>query len=532
MGDDTTNRDKSFLSKLFPIFKGERVIFFSMAFIIALKIFIYTSVRQLKDTMVKQYVGAVALPFCKFMVLFGSSIFFVFYALGITVFDRRKLFYIVTVLFVSYFVLFGFFIKPNLSSFILSENMKNNIIHWLGNSRMYSFFNHKIFSFLGMCSFVLSVIFSLKKFCLKKLCKQFVIISGSCFSAYSLLYYLSSPKSVIFWKVPVTMIQYWPILLFYIVSELCAAFMLQLLFWDFANHQVDKKKAVRFYPAFLVIGQIGQFFGGLFGVYVNSDFIISLLIMFAGMSILGLHEFVYRSTKVETSGSKGTMKKSTSLIEAVKATFAIKEARLIAITVLCYGLGLNCIEFYWKLKLEAFSNLFSNSAIVYKTMLSKFNMLTSLFAAVFALFGSMIISYFSWFMTAISTPLIMTIGSILFYGSDLLQLMDAKMLVWIGGLCLVLFRSTKYTLFDSSKELVMVTLDKDVKSQCKLTDAYSSRIGKVGGSGFQQVLLVAFNNNYNAIGFKVVLLGTVLAVALSWTYVVYLISKYNKSKLS
>jgi AAA family ATP:ADP antiporter len=92
--------------------------------------------------------------------------------------------------------------------------------------------------------------------------------------------------------------------------------------------------------------------------------------------------------------------------------------------------------------------------------------------------------------------------------------------VFFGAAVNILIKSTKYALFDLTKEMAYIPLDEEMKVKGKaVVDVLGSRLGKSGGAGFQTLLFILFPGAtyfqiapYVAIAFVVICLLWIFAV--------------------
>lgn len=146
------------------------------------------------------------------------------------------------------------------------------------------------------------------------------------------------------------------------------------------------------------------------------------------------------------------------------------------------------------------------------------------------LIGSNILRRVSWTVAALITPVMILITGLLFFGfivfdSSIGLTMAAFigtspliMSVQVGMVQNVLSKATKYSLFDSTKEMSYIPLDDELKSKGKAAvDVVGGRFGKAGGGVIQStvfLLLPSYTFNEATPFFACIFFGIVIA----WVY--------------
>ena len=104
----------SLKSALFPIDGWEMPKFFSMSFMMFMIIYIYTTVRDTKDTLVVSACGAESITFLKvYGVLPAATMFMVLYSKLSSIFSKDQLFYVTAMPFFIFYAAFAFVLYPN-----------------------------------------------------------------------------------------------------------------------------------------------------------------------------------------------------------------------------------------------------------------------------------------------------------------------------------------------------------------------------------------------------------------------------------
>jgi ATP:ADP antiporter, AAA family len=452
----TKKAKPSFLGEVvrvfWPIDMHENKKFLPMAAMMFFILFNYSMLRSVKDGFVVTTIGPESISFLKTYVVLPSAILaMVVYAKLCNMMSQQKVFYTVTGFFVSYLAFFTFVLYPN-PGFAhpdpetiarISENFPN--------------------------------------------LKWFIRISGN-----------------------------WGVATFYAVSELWGSMMLSLLFWQFANQITKTEEAKRFYSMFGLLGNFALPLTAVVLVYFlgqeASDGLTFLPVLYIsianGLVVMWIYHWININVLTDKSlynpsSATQVKKKKTklSLGESFKLIFSSKYLGMIAILVLAYGISVNLIEGVWKAKIK---ELYPTKE-AYTVYMGHFQAWQGAGAILFMILGSNILRRVSWKTAAMLTPLMMFItGSAFFafilFDQELLPyigLISAaqplSLAVTIGMIQNVLSKATKYSLFDSTKEMAYIPLDDELKSKGKAAvDVVGGRFGKSGGGIIQSTFFIIF----------------------------------------
>jgi ATP:ADP antiporter, AAA family len=332
----------------------------------------------------------------------------------------------------------------------------------------------------------------------------------------------------------IALIRYWMFSLFYVMAESWSNIILSVLLWGFANEVTSITEARRFYALFgigvnasgMIAGEVGEFFAthmesstsslmGFFsflGAKTSWDQTLILfmgLVIFCGLASLGLfrwmHRNVFTDLRLSCPNLLSPKKTKPSFRETLRYVAKSNYLLYIAIIVLAYNLIINLTEVIWKSQLK---ELYPDPS-KYTANMSKVTFYTGLLATLGSYFlTGNIIRRLGWRWAALITPIIMGITGIGFFTFLFLRHFDfASQLVYsllgssplllcvfFGSLQNVLSRSSKYTVFDSTKEMAFIPLDPETKLKGKSAiDGIGSRLGKSGSSLILQILLMFFS---------------------------------------
>ena len=111
-------------SFLFPIYNREFKKFFAFTGIYFCMLMNYTFLRNMKDVLVLNAAGAGVITFLKtYCVTPAGVLFFILFVKLSNIFSREKLFYVIIIPFLAYFLVFGFVINPNFELFHPSKEV-------------------------------------------------------------------------------------------------------------------------------------------------------------------------------------------------------------------------------------------------------------------------------------------------------------------------------------------------------------------------------------------------------------------------
>jgi len=479
---------------LFPIRNVEYKKFFPMGIMMMFILFVYNIVRDTKDTLVVNSPGggSECLGFLKLYGVTPSAILFVILFMKLAnVLEREKLFYTIVVPFLAFFGAFAFIIYPNVDIFHMS----------------------------------LPRIQELQ-------------------AAYPNFH----------WVIPV--VGNWSYSLFYILAELWGSVVLSMLFWQFANQIVAIEQAKRFYGLFGMVGNLGLIVAGqliilfanqakktlstldpsiskelaeqiTFGT--NLKFLMSAVVI-AGVLICLLYRKINRDMQNNPEeyqvGQSSAKKKKAKLSmgESFKLVITNPYLGLIAVLVLSYGVAINLVEGVWKGQIKiAFPD--KND---YNKFMGEFTTWTGFITILLMIVGNNILRRLSWLKAAIITPVMVLATSVVFFYvvwnstaqdpmSPMLGTTVVMVAVIVGLIQNVLSKGTKYSLFDSTKNMAYIPLSDEEKSKGQAAvEVIGGRAGKSGGAFVQSTLLFLIGGNVSLASLTYILGPVVIVISLIW----------------
>ncbi len=478
-----------------PIHNFEIKKFLPMGLMMFCILFNYTVLRDTKDSIVVNAPGsgAEALAFIK---LYGTTpaaiLFMIIYAKLSNILSRQNLFYAALIPFLFFFAAFALFIYPNRGALHMAEET----IHALQGEYKY-----------------------------------------------------------LYWIIPV--IGNWSYSLFYILSELWGSVVISLLFWQFANEITRVSEAKRFYGMFGLIGNFGLMLSG-YTVYYFSNIRDSVpegvdpwgmtlnylmtFVVISGICVVAIYSWMNKSVLTDKrfydaevdTGKKKKDKPKLSLGESFKYLMQSPYLGLIAMIVLAYGVSINLVEGVWKGQIKI---RFPNEND-YNAFMGQFSFITGVVTVILMVVGNNVLRRLSWFAAAMITPIMILITSLIFFGvimygnsvNDPLYPMMSTTMVMIAVLAglaqNVLTKSTKYSLFDPTKEMAYIPLDQELKVKGKAAvDVIGGRAGKSGGAFIQSTL-----TGFVFVGSTLASLAHILAIVVVGVVIVWMVSVAGLSK--
>jgi len=489
-------RNSNFYQILWPIKSFEFTKFIQMATLMFTILLNQNLIRALKDSFIMTIVGPEVISFIKLWCEMPAGILFVIiYSKLCNIMTTEQVFRIIVVFFLTFFAVFAFILYP------------------------YQFYFHP----------------------------DPVVIS----------YYVEQHPHV---KWFIVLWGKWSFILFYVMGELWPIVIFTLLFWQLANKITKTEEAKRFYSFFNLFGQSNLLISGIVICYFvkQEHFLLVIygdledttevvlksiitVVIFTGLISLCLHYFIEKkiiSNKYNTNIiNRETIILNLGLKDSIKMIMKSRYLGFIFLLIFSYNTTINLIEGLWMSKVKTLYPMAQDFMNYQGNVL----FWTGVFTIFCTFIGSIIIRRYGWFIGAIVTPVMITVVGMLFFiliiNEEKLNIIckDSPLItpliiiVFIGGLQNVLCKGTKYSLFDTTKEMSYIPLDNEMKTKGKAAvDIIGTKIGKSLGSIIQFVIFTTMpNSEYQDVtGFLATIFG---AIGLIWILGVKVLAKeYNK----
>jgi len=491
----TLHKFSAFFDYLFPIERYELTKFLSITLLMFCILGIQNLIRAQKDSLVNTMIGTETIAFLKVWgVMPAAFLVTILYVKLVSCMKGEKIFYLIMSSFLGFFALFAFYIFPNYETFHLNPAKTANLIQLYPNL------------------------------------KWFILLASN-----------------------------WSISIFYVVAELWPNAVFALLFWQFVNKVTSVEESARFYPLFGLLGQTGLVISGLFlenqlniNNYVlnflnlqTASNIITVQVVLFVVLILGLiaittfwvlNHRILDVSNVEALQFK-VKKNQMTLLESFKMILSSRYIMLITVLLFSYGVAINLVEGPWK---SSVSRVHSD-VTSYNAFVGGYLKYTGVLTVAFVILGSNLVRRLGWLSAAIITPIMLFVTGIGFFSVanfetvsyfavSLFVFADPTTLALsMGALQNILSKSSKYTLFDSTKEMSYVPLDDDLKTKGKAAaDMIGTKLGKSTSALLQAMIFIIMPAaTYQSISIYLMIVFTI--VCFIWGWAVMALNKEYKA---
>lgn len=290
----------------------------------------------------------------------------------------------------------------------------------------------------------------------------------------------------------------WVFSVFYIFSELWGTIILGLLFWQFANEITRINEAKRFYAMFAFLGHFALLAAGFSAKHFctiqrqleangadGCGELINLIVIFvvlSGLVIVAIFRWINKKVLINpqyydaaaSNARRREKKPKMSVLESFKHVLSSKYIGLIAVLVVGYGASNNILGVIWKKQIK----LQYPNPTDYSDFMGTFSIWTGIATITLIYCFKGIVPKFGWFWGAIVTPMVLLIMGALFltfvfFNEGLTPIMAVYgitplfMALWVGTSQQILSKSSKYSMFDPTKEMSYIPLDPDLKVRGK-----------------------------------------------------------------
>lgn len=481
---------------LWPIYKHELPKFVPMAALMFCVLFNQNILRILKDSIVIPEIGAEVTSFAKvYCVTPVAALFVVIYAKMLNHLSFEKIYYYLLAFFVSFFVIFAFWIYPNADIYHMDCARSHSLMQAYPNFKWYIALvgNWSYIAFYVLAELWPNIFYIL-------LFWQFAneITTTEEAKRFYTLFSLFGNSALIF------------------VGLMMLSISSEMSFLKQCFNGVDNK--VLLVQSSILVVLIGSI-------------LAALLVRFVCTRVM-------KDPKLYAK-AKDTSDHTTKLgvADSFRYILGSKYLWLMLICSASFALSMNLVEAVWKAKA---SELYS-TVNAYAEFSSLYILWTGVTIMVMTIIGNHIMRHHSWFVAAVLTPLIMLITGTLFFvfvvfDSQLLSMVEGAMLmtplalaISMGTVQNILSKGTKYSIWDTSMAMLYIPLDDELRTKGKAAvDVVSSKVGKSSSGLVQSILFTLIPSaTYNSIA--PVLMVVFIVVCVIWIYAVDKIFKeYQK----
>ena len=344
----------------------------------------------------------------------------------------------------------------------------------------------------------------------------------------------------------IAMYRNWTLTCFYIVSELWGTIVLQVLVWGFANEITKIAEAPRFYSVMVIASNFATICAGQIAVALSSDQFDSslgfgssawdqtmtkILLFVVVLAIGALFAFRWMDKHVLSrqenfpSGPERTPEKESSkklsFRESLSCLARSKHLLGIATIVISYNLVINLVEVIWKDRLRLMYPSPSDYNIYVSNLVSAVGVISTIVSVLMA--G--IMGRLGWTKIALMTPCVLFVTSAAFFvclfGGDAIApflstffgTTPLALAVLLGSAQNCFSKAAKYSVFDATKEMAFIPLDREEKIQGKSAiDGLGSRMAKAGSSVIHQGFLLFFGTLTNSAPYVATIVAVVIAI--------------------
>lgn len=213
-------------------------------------------------------------------------------------------------------------------------------------------------------------------------------------------------------------------------------------------------------------------------------------------------QLVKHRTELVAHEPKELTEEEMSTWHALRTLAKSEPLRLVAILVASYGVSSSLIEVSWKGQVK---RAFSQSG-EYSRFMGSFWTWTGLSSMACMVLSSAMLQRLGYRVAVMFTPLAMMCAGGLFFavavsvaiaGTGGVTTAENKLSIaaYAGALAVLVAKSAKYAVFDATKEMVFIPLDKESRGVGKAAiDVVAYRLSKSGGAFALQIILVVFGS--------------------------------------
>ncbi len=465
---------------LWPLKKSELSKFFPIAALMFCILFSQNILRILKDSILIIEISAEVTSFVKlYCVTPVAALFVILYAKLVNHLSFEKIFRYLSLGFTVFFLLFAFILYPNIDFFHLDKKV---------------------------------------------------------------VAYLMDNYPYLKWHI--SLIGNWSYVLFYVMAEIWPNVFYVLLFWQLANEVTNTEEAKRFYTLFSLFGNSSLIFVGLIVMYLaldknlgdayisnktNKILFAQITVVFVAIASLlscMLVTYITKKNIIKYNNQKlkylVSQKNSMGILKSFKY---ITKSKYLWIMLLCsasFGLAMNLVESVWKSKIKELYPTVKE----YAAFNSIYILWTGIVIMIMTIIGNNIIRSKNWFIAVLIVPLIIFISGVIFF---LLVVWDNEIVTYfsffnlvsplvftvvVGTIQNVLSKGSKYSIWDTSIQMLYIPLNQELRTKGKAAvDIISPKIGKSASGFILSIIFTIFPRaTYQSISLSLMIIFVIVCI--------------------
>jgi AAA family ATP:ADP antiporter len=261
--------------------------------------------------------------------------------------------------------------------------------------------------------------------------------------------------------------------------------------------------------------------------------VATLTVIISSVISVGLIHFVCKNVLTDPklylkAKSDNTSRTKLGLKESFKYIAKSKYLWLLLICSAAFGLTMNLVEAVFKAKQK---ELYS-TVNAFAEFTGLYTLWTGVAIMVMTIIGNNVMRNHGWFVAAVITPVMILITGVLFFllvvfdneiytlFNNAMVMTPLAMAVSVGAVQNILSKGTKYSIWDTSREMLYIPLDNELRTKGKAAvDVVSSKIGKSSSGLIQSVLFVLVPSaTYSSISPFLMVIFVIVCVL--WIYAV------------
>jgi AAA family ATP:ADP antiporter len=287
---------------------------------------------------------------------------------------------------------------------------------------------------------------------------------------------------------PHTMHDHWVPASFYVMSELWKVALLSLLFWGYANRCLPMAQAKRFYAPLLLGGSVAALIAGPLTMFCTSYSVnwqqsmqaLLVVVVMSGICLMVAFTYLYRLVNTQTSTDP--LEHTSSLSDSFRAVISSPYLGWLAVIVFADYLAYSMSEVVFLGVLKEYCK----DPTAYCHFMGSLTFWSGLLTAISAIWiAPKLLENYRWSVPALITPLIFLGMSAIFFfivcmrDQSWLAASWMPLAVAVGSVKHCLLRASKFTLFDTTRELGYIPLSRENQMHGKLViDGIGCRAGR------------------------------------------------------